>query len=63
MRGRGGGSQVGDPVSSVLGCAEITPGMSKTSFPRDDREVELLPPKVVPCFCHGDEEMIIFGGK
>lgn len=30
VRGRDWGSQAGDPVSSLLGCVEITRGMSKT---------------------------------
>lgn len=66
--GRRRGSQVCDPVSCWLGCAEITPGMSKkkkkTSFPRDDSEVELLTlKKFLHVFAMGMKKMIIFGVK
>lgn len=48
-QGKGVSPQVGDPIGFFfffwLGSAEMAPGMLKTSFPIDDGEVQLLPPK------------------
>lgn len=62
----GGDSQV-DPVRSELGCADFTPGMSENFIP--ERWQGSVTPNLkkkknpAPCFCHGDEKMIIFRVK